>query len=270
MAQNAAAEAECGADPSPTVDVELEPRPNLHDAHARDVGLLAALPLAEGEVRDLMALLREPLSKRPIPALSAADGVRVQAVVDQADAHESRDSAVEPEPEEPRGLPGMPARDSSSRAPFEGRLAAKRRIAIVPALNEAETIAHVIGEIRGADPDFDILVVDDGSDDGTSEIAEAVGARLIRLPFNLGIGGAVQTGYRYALANGYDIAVQIDGDGQHDPSQLRAILEPLVAGDADIVIGSRFAGVGSYRASRLRRLGMRVFASIVSRSCGSR
>jgi glycosyltransferase involved in cell wall biosynthesis len=148
--------------------------------------------------------------------------------------------------------------------PFEGRLAAKRRIAIVPALNEAETIGRVIGEIRGVDPDFDILVVDDGSDDGTAEIAEAAGARLIRLPFNLGIGGAVQTGYRYALANGYDIAVQIDGDGQHDPGQLRAILEPLVAGDADIVIGSRFAGVGGYRASRFRRLGMRVFASIVS------
>jgi glycosyltransferase involved in cell wall biosynthesis len=148
--------------------------------------------------------------------------------------------------------------------PFEGRLAGKRRIAIVPALNEAETIGRVIGEIRAVDPAFDILVVDDGSDDGTAEIAEAVGARLVRLPFNLGIGGAVQTGYRYALSNGYDIAVQIDGDGQHDPSQLRAILEPLVAGEADIVIGSRFAGVGSYRASRLRRLGMRVFASIVS------
>ena len=79
----------------------------------------------------------------------------------------------------------------------------------------------MIQEISGADPGFEIVVVDDGSDDGTGEIAEAAGARLIRLPFNLGIGGAVQTGYRYALANGFDIAVQIDGDGQHDPSQLR-------------------------------------------------
>jgi glycosyltransferase involved in cell wall biosynthesis len=148
--------------------------------------------------------------------------------------------------------------------PVQDRIASKRRIAIVPALNEAESIGRVIREIRDADPGFEILVVDDGSDDGTGGIAEAAGARLLRLPFNLGIGGAVQTGYRYALANGFDIAVQVDGDGQHDPSQLRLILEPLVAGDADIVIGSRFAGAGSYRASRVRRLGMRLFAAIVS------
>jgi glycosyltransferase involved in cell wall biosynthesis len=148
--------------------------------------------------------------------------------------------------------------------PLGDRLASRKRIAIVPALNEAASIGRVIQEIREADSGFQILVVDDGSDDGTGAIAEAAGARLLRLPFNLGIGGAVQTGYRYALANGFDIAVQIDGDGQHDPSQLRLILEPLVDGDADIVIGSRFAGVGSYRATRGRRLGMRVFAAIVS------
>jgi glycosyltransferase involved in cell wall biosynthesis len=152
----------------------------------------------------------------------------------------------------------------TSGSPLEDRLASGRRFAIVPALNEAESIGRVIREIREADPGFEILVVDDGSDDGTGEIAEAAGARLLRLPFNLGIGGAVQTGYRYALANGFDIAVQIDGDGQHDPSQLHLILEPLVTGDADIVIGSRFAGVGSYRAPRARRLGMHVFAAIVS------
>jgi len=146
----------------------------------------------------------------------------------------------------------------------QDRIASRRRIAIVPALNEAATIGRVIQEIRDVDPGFEILVVDDGSDDGTGEIADAAGALLVRLPFNLGIGGAVQTGYRYALANGFDIAVQIDGDGQHDPSQLRLILEPLVAGDADIVIGSRFAGAGNYRAARGRRLGMRVFAAIVS------
>ena len=151
-----------------------------------------------------------------------------------------------------------------SEAAFVDRLDSKRRIAIVPALNEAETIGKVIQEIRAVDPGFEILVVDDGSDDGTGAIAEAAGARLLRLPFNLGIGGAVQTGYRYALANGFEVAVQVDGDGQHDPSQLRAILEPLVAGKADIVIGSRYAGVGTYRARGVRRLGQRIFAAVVS------
>jgi glycosyltransferase involved in cell wall biosynthesis len=140
----------------------------------------------------------------------------------------------------------------------------KKRIAIVPALNEAASISRVIEEIRSAEPDFEILVVDDGSDDGTGGLAEAAGARVCRLSFNLGIGGAVQTGYRYALANGFDIAVQIDGDGQHDPRELGAILGPLLAGEADLVIGSRFAGVGSYRAARVRRLGMHVFAAVVS------
>jgi glycosyltransferase involved in cell wall biosynthesis len=140
----------------------------------------------------------------------------------------------------------------------------KRRIAIVPALNEAASIGRVVKEIQGADPGFEILVVDDGSDDGTGAIAEAAGARVLRLPFNLGIGGAVQTGYRYALTNGFDIAVQVDGDGQHDPSQLGVLLAPLIAGEADLVIGSRFAGVGSYRAAPVRRLGMHVFAAVVS------
>jgi glycosyltransferase involved in cell wall biosynthesis len=147
---------------------------------------------------------------------------------------------------------------------LDDRLAEKRRIAIVPALNEAATIGRVIREIRDVDPGFTVLVVDDGSDDGTGAIAEAAGARLLRLPFNLGIGGAVQTGYRYALANGFDIAVQIDGDGQHDPAQLHVILEPLIDGEADIVIGSRFAGGGRYRSTPVRRLGQRTFASLVS------
>jgi glycosyltransferase involved in cell wall biosynthesis len=142
--------------------------------------------------------------------------------------------------------------------------AAGKRLAIVPALNEEQSVARVIAEIREADPTFDVVVVDDGSRDSTAAVAESAGARVLRLPFNLGIGGAVQTGYRYAYENGYSVAVQVDGDGQHDPRELDGLLAPLVAGDADVVIGSRFAGAGSYRAQLSRRPGIRVFAWIVS------
>jgi glycosyltransferase involved in cell wall biosynthesis len=142
--------------------------------------------------------------------------------------------------------------------------AGRRRLAIVPALNEEASVARVIAEIGEAQPDFDVLVVDDGSLDRTSEIAESSGATVLRLPFNLGIGGAVQTGYRYAYENGYSIAVQIDGDGQHDPGQLDLLLAPLANGEADVVIGSRFAGVGEYRAQLSRRFGIRIFAWVVS------
>jgi glycosyltransferase involved in cell wall biosynthesis len=148
--------------------------------------------------------------------------------------------------------------------PLPDLLASKRRIAIVPALNEAASVGRVIQEIRTVDPGFEVAVVDDGSEDETGAVAEAAGATMLRLPFNLGIGGAVQTGYRYALANGFDIAVQIDGDGQHDPAQLPAILAPLVTGEADIVIGSRYAGVGNYKIAAHRRLGQRMWARLVS------
>src|SRR4051812_46240023 len=102
-------------------------------------------------------------------------------------------------------------------------------LAVIPAYNEASTIAQVVAEVRAAEPEFDVLVVDDGSTDATAELAEAAGARVLRLPFNLGIGGAVQSGFRYALENGYDFMVQVDGDGQHDPAQI----ERLKRGYAD-------------------------------------
>jgi glycosyltransferase involved in cell wall biosynthesis len=145
------------------------------------------------------------------------------------------------------------------------QLAELKRLAVVPAYNEEASVGRVIDEIRKFDPNFDIAVVDDGSVDRTAGVAADRGAHLIRLPFNLGIGGAVQTGYRYAFENGYDIAVQIDGDGQHDPAQLPKILEPLLAGAADLVVGSRFAdGGGAYRSSATRRIGIRIFAGVVS------
>lgn len=146
-----------------------------------------------------------------------------------------------------------------------------RRVAIVPALNEELTVTGVIDELRAFDPGLDVVVVDDGSVDRTAVVAAAKGARVLRLPFNLGIGGAVQTGFRYAFEHGYDIAVRVDGDGQHDPAQLGRILEPVLRGDVDVAVGSRFAGdAGGYRSSRTRRIGIRLLAWVVSRIVGQR
>lgn len=146
-----------------------------------------------------------------------------------------------------------------------------RRIAIVPALNEELSVPAVIDEIRAFDPGLDIVVVDDGSVDRTAAVAAAKGARVLRLPFNLGIGGAVQTGFRYAFENGYDLAVRVDGDGQHDPSQLGLVIAPVLRGEADVAVGSRFAAVGDgYRSSRTRRVGIRLLAWVVSRIVGRR
>jgi glycosyltransferase involved in cell wall biosynthesis len=145
-----------------------------------------------------------------------------------------------------------------------------RGIAIVPAFREERTIGAVVAEIRATEPTLDVVVIDDGSGDGTAAAAHAAGAAVVRLPFNLGIGGAVQTGFKYALEHGYDHAVRLDGDGQHDPGELRKLLEPLLAGEADIVVGSRFApgldggGGDTYRPKLARRVGIGLFARIVS------
>jgi glycosyltransferase involved in cell wall biosynthesis len=148
---------------------------------------------------------------------------------------------------------------------LDERLARLRRVAIVPALNEEGSIGRVIDELRAFDPALEIVVVDDGSIDRTREVAESRGAHVLKLPFNLGIGGAVQTGFRYAWEHGFDVAVRVDGDGQHDASELDRVLEPVLAGEADIVVGSRFAGPSNgYRSSRSRRIGIRILAAIVS------
>lgn len=146
----------------------------------------------------------------------------------------------------------------------DDRIVAVRRVAIVPALNEAETIAGVVDEIRAVDPEFEILVIDDGSTDYTMAEAERAGALVARLPYNVGIGGAVQTGYQYARDHGFQIAVQIDGDGQHDPGELAQLLEPIVADRADMVIGSRFLEAGDYKPSFARKLGIQLLAGVVS------
>jgi glycosyltransferase involved in cell wall biosynthesis len=143
----------------------------------------------------------------------------------------------------------------------------RRNLAIVPAFNEAEAIAPTIAAIREQAPDFDVLVVDDGSSDATPERAATMGAAVLSMPFNLGIGGAMQAGYIYAFERGYEVAVQVDGDGQHDPAHIHDLLERL-HGDPELnmVTGSRFLDParGGYRSSAARRAGIRVFAGLVS------
>lgn len=149
---------------------------------------------------------------------------------------------------------------STSPAP----LATVKRIAIVPAFNEERNVGRVLDELRSLDPGLDVVVVSDGSTDRTVEVAAARGAHVIRLPFNLGIGGAVQTGFRHAWEEGYELAVRLDGDGQHDPAELRALVAPIVAGEADLAVGSRFVSGGGYRSSAARRIGIRILAQVVS------
>ena len=144
------------------------------------------------------------------------------------------------------------------------RLRALRRVAIVPAYNEEASIAGVVGELLAYDPGLRVVVVDDGSTDRTADLARAAGAKVISLAFNLGIGGAVQTGFRYAWEQGFDVAIRADGDGQHDPAELDAILRPVLADEADVAVGSRFIGGDGYRSSRSRRAGIRLLAWIVS------
>ena len=143
-------------------------------------------------------------------------------------------------------------------------MSADRRIAVVPAYNEEPNISRVVAELRDFDPSLDVVVVSDGSLDGTAAAAEAAGARVLELPFNLGIGGAVQTGFKYAWEHGYDLVVRCDGDGQHIPAELPKVIAPVEAGEADIAVGSRFTGDEGYRSSAPRRVGIRVLAWIVS------
>jgi glycosyltransferase involved in cell wall biosynthesis len=138
----------------------------------------------------------------------------------------------------------------------------KRVLIIVPALNEAHSIAKVIAEVRAECPAADVLVVDDGSTDDTAVVAGVAGATVTTLPYNLGVGGAMRLGYRYALRHGYDIAIQIDADGQHDPRHVPELVGAL--DHADLVIGARFAGVGDYRVRGPRRWAMTLLSAVLS------
>lgn len=140
-------------------------------------------------------------------------------------------------------------------------------LVIVPALNEEHAIASVVADARRALA-AEVVVVDDGSTDGTGEAARAAGGVVLRHPFNLGVGAAVRTGLRYAVENGYETVLQLDGDGQHDPDDACLLLSRLEQGDVDVVVGSRFEF--GYACSKPRRMVMRLLSSIVSRRLGTR
>jgi glycosyltransferase involved in cell wall biosynthesis len=142
---------------------------------------------------------------------------------------------------------------------------------IIPAYNEAASLPRVLPELAAMLPRLDVLVVSDGSTDETADVARAAGAAVVELPFNLGIGGALRTGFRYAVEEGYRTAVQFDADGQHDPTTVQRLIDTLADG-ADLVIGSRFmeGGTPTYHISRLRRLAMRALEWIVRRLVGRR
>jgi glycosyltransferase involved in cell wall biosynthesis len=144
--------------------------------------------------------------------------------------------------------------------------AADRLLIIVPAWNEAASIGEVVREIRDELPGADVLVVDDGATDGTARIARAAGAIVARLPYNLGVGGAMRLGYRYARDAGYEIAVQVDADGQHDPRYVPKLIAGLQ--DASLVIGARFAGEGQYRVHGPRRWAMAMLSLVLSSMAG--
>ena len=146
------------------------------------------------------------------------------------------------------------------------------RLAVVPAYNEGATIRKVVSDLHAMAPDFDVLVIDDGSTDDTAAHASAAGARVLRLPFNLGIGGAVQSGFLYALNNDYAYMVQVDGDGQHDPAEISRLMQAMRdQPELDMVCGSRFLEQDyKYPSPISRRTGIHIFAFVLSRLIGQR
>lgn len=144
-----------------------------------------------------------------------------------------------------------------------------RVLLLVPALNEERTVASVVRTAR--DAGYDVCVIDDGSTDATQERAVAAGANVLRMPVNIGVGGALRCGFRWALGHGYDTVVQVDADGQHDPHQVHMLLGALRKSGADMVIGSRFVdGAGEYDVSWARRFAMRTLSRRAARSTGVR
>jgi len=142
-----------------------------------------------------------------------------------------------------------------------------RPLVVIPALNEQASVGAVIADVLAHVPGARCVVVDDGSTDATAERARAAGAEVLPLPFNLGVGGAMRAGFRHAREHGYDVVIQVDADGQHDPRYIPHLIGMLA--DADIAIGARFAGAGEYGARGPRRWAMRVLAWALSRISGA-
>ncbi|MCB0075422.1 MAG: glycosyltransferase family 2 protein, partial [Caldilineaceae bacterium] len=147
-------------------------------------------------------------------------------------------------------------------------IARSRTLIVIPALDEAATISEVLAGVRRHAPGLDVLVVDDGSRDRTGVLARALGCDVLRHPFNLGHGAALQSGYRYAAERRYDHVVHLDGDGQHDPAGIPSLLAPLLAGEADVALGSRFLEGQRYPMSWLRRTTIGFFGWLVGRLTG--
>lgn len=141
-------------------------------------------------------------------------------------------------------------------------------LVIIPAYNEGESILNVIAKLNADCPRADYIVINDCSTDNTLEQLHNSGSTYLNLPMNLGIGGGVQSGYKYALQNGYDIAIQIDGDGQHDTAYLEKVIEPLEKGEADIAIGSRFITMEGFQSSGMRRAGIKFLSALIHMCCG--
>lgn len=138
-----------------------------------------------------------------------------------------------------------------------------KKLIIIPAYNESEALSKTVQTIQKYAPDFDYIIINDCSTDGTLAICKDNHFSVVDLPLNLGIGGAVQTGYLYAYENGYDAAVQVDGDGQHDPAFLNEMVEHLEKNQLDMVIGSRFIEMKGFQSSAIRRLGIKYFSNLI-------
>jgi glycosyltransferase involved in cell wall biosynthesis len=185
--------------------------------------------------------INEPISRRELPPVM----IDLPASPPQTDEAETRANSAEASPE-----------PSSTTAP-----AAKLKcLILVPAFNESASVGKLVQRLNRALPDFDVLVIDDGSTDDTVRRVPA-STNVVSLPFNLGIGGAMQTGYRYAALHDYDIAVQVDGDGQHRPREVQKLVDMLKTGNADLVVGSRFLEPTPFAQSLPRMTGIHLLSS---------